>query len=175
MAYETDDVDAAYDDLDARFVVLGGPDMRQFRATGSNDDWELGESLAPDCAVIDHRPFGFGRVDRATVVAYNHTTRELRPEVRRTVDHVLDFGPNAALLVATDAGRSESGDFEVSTISVSRFDTDRRIRQIDLYDLGDLDAAWAEYQRASGSASEETIDNAVVRLVARDGRGVEPP
>ena len=166
-AFETDDADAAYDHLDARFVALGGPDMRQYRATGSNDDWELGESLAPDCTVIDHRPFGFGRVDRDAFLAYNRSTRELRPEVRRTIDHVLDFGPSAVLLVGTDAGRSDSGDFEVTTISVSRFDTDRRIRQIDLYDLADLDAARAEYQREAGSGSEQSIDNAVVRLVAQ--------
>ena len=174
-AFETDDADAAYDDLDARFVALGGPDMRRFRATGSNDDWELGESLAPDCTVIDHRPFGFGRVDRDAFLAYNRSTRELRPEVRRTIDHVLEFGPSAVLLVGTDAGRSDSGDFEVSTISVSRFDTDRRIRQIDLYDLADLDAARAEYQRDS-RVRERAVDRQR-RGPARggDGRGVGPP
>ena len=166
-AYETDDADAAYDHLDARFVALGGPDMRRYRATGSNDDWELGASLALDCTVIDHRPFGFGRLDRDAFLAYNRSTRELRPEVRRTIDHVLESGPRAALLVGTDAGHSDSGDFEVSTISVSRFDTDHRIRQIDLYDLADLDAARAEYQREAESESEQSIDNAVVRLVAQ--------
>ena len=153
-AYDTDDLDAAFDALDDRYVEQGGPDVRPFQDALARHDWDrFRRFFAESFVAIDHRRAGFGRTDRDGFVAYNRGGAELSREVRGSVDHVVVAGPTAALFVGTDVGhRDDGGTWELRVLSMSRFGVDGLITQLDLYDLDDLDAARAEYERAAAGS-----------------------
>jgi hypothetical protein len=173
ILFDPDDLDAAYDELDARFaageaarhLAMWENAQRMPRAAAMRD-WEALASLfAPDFVIEDHRLLGWGTLRSGDeYVARVRTLVDMRPDVGLRIDHVLAFDDRTVLLVATWAGSESSGMFEIPVVVVSRVapGPDGRIQRWHFYDLDQLDAARAMH-RELGTAAVARIENAATR------------
>jgi class 3 adenylate cyclase len=151
VMFDPNDLDAAYDELDARFaageaarcpVMEAGP--RTTQAVAARDWGKLASLFAPDFVIDDHRLLGWGTLRSGEeYVARVRALVELRPDVFLRINHVLALDDRGALLVSVWQGSESEGAFEIPVAVVSQFAPlpDGRITRWDLYDLDELDVA----------------------------------
>jgi len=149
IRFETDALDAAFAELDARYGA-SDPEFAQlksFTARTDERDWDaVAAFMAPDFVMHDHRPLGWETLHGGH--AWIDTMRalvELAPDVRLRIDHFSRAG-RVSLIVSTWVGTREGGAFEDQKLTVSERDEDGRFRRIDQYDLGQLDRARARFE-----------------------------
>ena len=159
-AFDPDDLDAAYDELDRRYVDQGGPDMRTPIQAQMQQDWDtFREVFAPTAIITDHRWAGLDRMDRDGFIAYNQQgPLVFGADVRPSADHVRVGGTRAMLVVGKDTGSHGGGAFEVTMVVVHQLDRAGRIDRSDLYDLEHLAEAWAHYERLVAGAAGTTVE-----------------
>jgi len=143
------DVDAAYAELDARWLEGEGrrhpavqAAMRRFADALSRRDWEaLAASLSPDLFVADHRRLGWEPLhDRAAYLTALQGLFELAPDTRMRLDHVETVA-SGFLVCAVWTGTRDGGAFEEPSLIVGEVGRDGRMRRFDEYDVEQLDAA----------------------------------
>ncbi len=160
VAFDPDDLDAAYAELDERYVageaapfvaVLAG--ARAFAAAVAARDWDsLATVLASDIVVYDHRPLGWETLHGpALLVGTWKALVELAPDVRLRIDHVMASrsGSLAAFMLL---GTHEGGAFEDYRVVVHEYDGTGQIRQHDIYRIEQLDLARARFEALTASA-----------------------
>ena len=163
-----DDLDAAFDELDERFVAGEGSSAARVVQAGIairrafvDRDWQtIAGAFRPDAVLQDHRPLGWGRI---TVDQYVDSLRglvDLVPGARLDITHVLASDPDRSLYVTTELAEGDGDVFEVPMLIVSPFDADGRIFRADTYALDQVDDAWARYH-ALGAADRG--ENAATR------------
>jgi class 3 adenylate cyclase/ketosteroid isomerase-like protein len=153
---DPDDLDAAYDELDARFAAgeaARHPTMEvgpRFTRAVAARDWEKLASLyAPDFILDDHRLLGWGTLRSGDeVVARVRALVDLRPDVVVRMNHVLALDDRGALAVVVWEGSQAEGAFEIPAIVVSQVAPmpDGRFERYHVYDLDQLEEARAMYR-----------------------------
>jgi tetratricopeptide (TPR) repeat protein len=152
---DPDDLDAAYDELDARFAAgeaARHPAMeavsRGIQAVAARDWEKLASLFTPNFVLDDHRILGWGTLHTGDeYIAAVRALVDLRPDVVMRINHVLALDDRAALLVSVAQGSESEGAFEIPLVVVSQFAPmpDGRIARWDVYDLDDLETARALY------------------------------
>lgn len=153
--FDLDDRDAAFEDLDARYLEdeADGPSLgpaRAFQAlqAGINArDWEAVWRLhTPDVVGRDHRLVSWGRLDGEEYMGSMQSIVAMADDVRLAVDHIRVSG-RATLADCRWSGTREGGAFESPFLAVSKFDAEAGIAEMHLFDPEHLDRARACYER----------------------------
>ncbi|HJQ85102.1 MAG TPA: hypothetical protein VKA21_13545 [Candidatus Binatia bacterium] len=170
VAFDPDDLDAAYAELNARYSAgEGAPYAGLFASMEPIGTFAPGfERLLPDDFTITiHRRFaGTGSsMTRDEFAAWLRvTTHDLHARQRMRLDHILRISPAAELLVGRLFGTvAGGGDFETAVVNVIAHDGTRP-HAIEAYDLDQLDVALARYDELTATATGPTrIENAATR------------
>jgi hypothetical protein len=157
---DTDDLDAAYARLEARYAAgeaAASPHvaetMRAFRAAFAARDWDaLVALMSPDLVVDDHRPLGWETVRGAnSYVQALHSLVDLAPDTRLRLDHV-EMSQRGLLWIGAWVGTREGGEYEIPWITVSEHDARGVLVRFAVYDLEQLDTARARYGELAAPA-----------------------
>lgn len=189
VAFDPDDLDAAYGELDARYAEGEAMGYEREGAASRTDallasrDWDaVAAGCAPDFVYRDHRLLGWGDTARdvAAFVEVQRVLAELAPDVRVRTDHVR-LSRRAALRQIAYVGTRDGGAFETPFLTVVETDPSGRRRSVDSYDLDQLDQARARFAEITAAAAEThfanaataTVDPVIACLVAHDWQGFE--
>jgi ketosteroid isomerase-like protein len=165
VTFDAGDLDAAYAELDARYVAgeaapfpavaAGG---RAFVAAATARDWDaLSALLAPDLVVDDHRPLGWGTLHGpVSLVDSWKALVELAPDVHVRVDHAM-VTHSVSLAVFTLLGTREGGAFEDERVVVHQYDGNGRICRHEIYSLDQLDEARARFASRAANACRASL------------------
>jgi class 3 adenylate cyclase/ketosteroid isomerase-like protein/tetratricopeptide (TPR) repeat protein len=169
--FDPDDLDAAYVELDARYDALGADSAvlrgRLHEAAINTRDWQaLGDLLAEDSVVDDHRPARLGTLrGRDGFVDLYKATIELSPDSRVRAHHRVRVGL-VQLTVVSLVGTRDGAAFENRAVVVAQFDEDGLTRHRDYYDETQLEDAFARLDALVAAAQPPALDrfaNAAVR------------
>ncbi len=176
VLFDADAVDAAYADLDARYVegeaapyaATWEAYLRNARAMATREWEQLRAAYAPDCVLEDHRPLGLPTLrSRDECVASVRAFVELRPDARSRTPHVLALTGRWSLTVTVWTGSETEGAFEIPAVAVTGFDSSGHTERVDLYDLDQLDEARARFAELTTAPRALRIENGATRSLAR--------
>jgi hypothetical protein len=154
VAFDPDDLDAAYAELEARYgageaapyAADWQATIRFFEALAARNWDPLAAIFAPGFVVEDHRPLGLlDTLSRDEYVASVRALVELRPDATFRLEHVLALDDHRVLVVARWLGGDADGMFEIPVVNAVGLGPDGA-RQYHFYDLDQLDEAWARYE-----------------------------
>ena len=171
VVFDLDQRDAATAELEARYAAGEGAGdsraalVRSFGSAFAARNWDgLAALLTQDLVVHDHRLLGWEALHGAAAyVAALRSLVELAPDTQLRIDHVV-LSERGILCVASWVGTHEGGPFEAPSVFVTELDTQGRIRRLDQYDSGQLDAARARLAELSAVPGTPTIENAATRM-----------
>ena len=173
--FDADDLDAAYDELDARFVAGEGAALaaameltRQFMAAYDARDWSIVRDLiSPSSTFHDHRLMGFGRFDRDGYLEWLAAIPELSADAKIRTRHVLASDARRGLGVLCAEGGGDER-FEIPFALVTARDDAGLTTSMDFYGLEQLDDAWARYHELAevSAPSVDVPPNAASRAFA---------
>jgi hypothetical protein len=165
--YDLDDVDAAFEELDARYLVgEAAAYARTWMAMMEVQAAYNRHEFAPttdDWVNIDHRR---GRAFApGNMIAYISATFDVAPNVKGHLEAVHRLSSFGAVVTEVVTGTSQEGfDFELREIAIFAFDGDKVCR-FEMFDEADLDAALAKFDELDRSAP--LLENASTRTWAR--------
>jgi SnoaL-like domain len=153
ITFDPDDLDAAYAELDERYLAgEAAPYARTWeaykrmgRAVAARDREQLTSVFAPDFVLEDHRRLGFPAMSRDEYVATLRALLDLRPDAAARTHHGLALDDNRVLAVSGWVGDEAEGAFDASAVVVAELGSDGIRRSMHLYELDQLDDAWARY------------------------------
>jgi class 3 adenylate cyclase/ketosteroid isomerase-like protein len=127
----------------------GIADVLTVWSTVTAQDWEhFGALVSADFEYVDHRAGGLStRRGRTDMVEFSRAFAEMMDEVELRFDDVLALTPEVLLMRERLLGRRDGGVVDVPTYIVIRFGPDGRAARSDQFDVDDLDAAWACFDR----------------------------
>lgn len=169
VAFDPDDIDAAFAELDARY--LAG------EAAAHAQTWSLVAqpfalfnrhvvaTTTPDWVNIDHRKgLHFAPGD---MISFIRSAWDVAPDIRYRVEAVHRLSKLGGLVTAAGFGASEAGfDAEWREIYLLTFDGDA-MNRCELFDVDDIGSALARFDELNRRGPQ--LDNAVTRLWARLG------
>jgi class 3 adenylate cyclase/ketosteroid isomerase-like protein len=165
--HEIDELDAAFDELDERWFATLDPDDAETyrileawtRAYSSGDEEQFGRLMADEFVLGDHRPLGFGELDRNEFMALFRSRSGTRGEAvarLRTVHHLRD-----GVMAASYGEESVGPDgahyvMDLEPVSVVR---DGRVVRSEFFESGDVEAvvARAEELVALGRRADDVV------------------
>ena len=163
VAFDLDDIDAAFAELDARYLAGEAAAYAHTwsvmaQAFAASNRRELPEFM-PDFVNIDHRRArGFAPGD---LTAYMRATWDLAPDVIAYAEAVHRLSNLGAVFTQAVSGTSQEGfEAEWREIVLATVDGDL-INRIELFDEADLDAALARFDELSRPAPR--LENAASR------------
>jgi hypothetical protein len=176
VAFDPDDLDAAYTELDARYdagegaATTGAPAcLPQFARLVARRDWDaLAATFASTVVAHDHRLVSWGTLEGP--VEYSRALRtlvDLAPDVRLRVHH-LRASAGGELFEAAWQGTRDGGPFEIPVVGVVELDAERKQRRFDLYDVDKLEQARARFAAIATSVLPNPLripPNAATRAV----------
>ncbi|HXJ34498.1 MAG TPA: nuclear transport factor 2 family protein [Candidatus Eisenbacteria bacterium] len=152
VLFDPDDLDAAYDELDARYLAGEAAPFRHARVVGAfkrtfaSRAWEaMSSSFPPDFVLVDHRPLGWGTLDGPTYLESLKVLAELAPDTRFRTDH-LWTSARGLMFVNFLHGTRDGGPFEEQRVHVYEVDGQGLGRRQDFYALDQLDEARARFE-----------------------------
>jgi ketosteroid isomerase-like protein/tetratricopeptide (TPR) repeat protein len=179
VVFDADDGDAAYAELDQRYVAGEGAPWAELidhqraltRAAGSADRAALARLLPADFTVVNYQRFG-GTGDRRNKDEYVENIRALddlgvRGELR--LDHLPHISATAAVAATTWYGTRKGGEFETSQCVVCTHDG-QRFHSWEIFDPDQLDAALARYEELTVDSTPERFANAASRTIQKFAR-----
>ncbi len=190
VSFDPDALDAAYDEIDARFIAGEGAPHAAFltafaayRRASEARDWDTVARLLPDdFSLIDRRPLvgTEAPVGRDQYLATRGRLDDLGLQGALRLDHIPRLSHTAMLAVMAWYGTVAGGDFESEYLAVCRHDG-VRMHAVELLGRGDFAAAEARFAALSTAATAPRIENAAMRSIerfqaawkARDWAGVE--
>ena len=96
VTFEHEQLEEAYDELDARYVALGGHDVGAIGRATAAQDWDaLAAQLTPDFRCVDRRVLGMAEGSLGDYLRDVQTVAALAPDNRIEVHHVLASSPLA--------------------------------------------------------------------------------
>jgi class 3 adenylate cyclase/tetratricopeptide (TPR) repeat protein/ketosteroid isomerase-like protein len=166
VAFDPDDLDAAYAELDARYAAgeaapyarIWETYLRVGPAVDARDWQRLASVFAPDFVMEDHRVLGFLPCSRDVYVASVRALLDLRPDTRFRVDHALALDERRSLTVMRWEGAERDGTFEIAGVTVCEHALDGTRRRQHVWDLDQLDAARACYDALGATVPSPRID-----------------
>jgi hypothetical protein len=154
VAFDLEDIDAAFEELDARYLVGEAAAHEHTwsfisRAYAAFNRHEL-PPTTPDWVNVDHRRgIAFAPGD---MTAYIRAGMDLAPDTRIYIETVHRLNSLGAVITQVLTGTSHDGfDAEWREIGILTFEGDL-ISRSELYDEKDLDAALARFDELDGSA-----------------------
>ena len=153
VVFDVTDVDAAFDEMDrrydARLAELGAERerwARDFRRCYEARDWAGLAALATDDLVAeDHRLVSWGTLHGGPAWAKSQETLvDLAADTRARAHHVRTC-PRGAISQVLWSGTHDGGPFEIEIVSVGLFNDAGRLARMDLYDLRQIDQAFARF------------------------------
>lgn len=188
VTFDPDDLDAAMDELDERFLAHADPAclpvlevVTTNRRAYNARDWEAFRStLADDLVLEDHRPGWFGELGRDDYVERIRALVELSADARMIISEIFRVAPHAIAGQFNIRGSDpEGGTFEIVIDVVSSL-ADGRFGRIEFFDPARRSEAVARFDELTGRRDESALMNSAVRqtlvanerLAARDLDGV---
>lgn len=176
IVFDADDLDAALDELDARYVAGEGAPYtsavefarRGLRAMNERD-WDAYRSLLhDDMVLVDHRPASLGEIHDAD--EYVRTSRALVdvvPNLRFVLAQVHAIEGDRALVLMSARGRAVDGDeIDMSYNGIFEF-PGGRISRMEGFRVEDVDLALARFHELSRARHDRSLENDAVRALAR--------
>jgi hypothetical protein len=148
VTFDDTDIDAALDELDQRHATIAGAAytnadrvVAETAATLRRLDLEAWiATMSEDFISVDHRPIGYGTIDRSGLLALIRARHELTATNTHVVAKVYGSA-RASLVVMNTSSRSvEDSQYEWSFPFVFRHDDDGRVARLDVYS----DDQWAD-------------------------------
>jgi class 3 adenylate cyclase len=167
VAFDTDDVDTAFEELEARYLAgEAAAHSRTWsaiaRMCGAYNRRETGLTTA-DSVYIDHR-LGLG-VGAGGLDAHQGSLWDVTPDLRTHIEAVHRLSELGAVLTSAVKGTSSLGfDAEWRTINVLTSDGDRLTR-CEIFDEADLDTALARFEELHPVTPR--LENAASQVVQR--------
>jgi hypothetical protein len=167
IQFDTDDIDAAFEELDARYLVGEAAAHAHTWSVIAGAYAALNRrelpATAPDCVTMDHRRgIGFAPGDMA---AYIDATLDDVPDFSIHIETVHRLNNLRAVITFTSSGTSRAGfDAEWRMIHVLTVDGDLIIGA-EAFDEADLDAALARFDELNRRAPQ--LENAASQLADR--------
>jgi ketosteroid isomerase-like protein len=182
--FDADDVDGAFAALDDMFArgeaapfAERWTNIRRFaRRYGRIDVEEHARGIADDYVLVDHRPLGWGRLDKAGYLEQLWIINDLSPDAVSRIDHVPGLCGRATFVVTTTIGTAGSGDYEIPVASIAEYDDDGYLARSDYYVLDQLDEARARYHELAvvpPNRATRVVARHDAAFAARDHEGVE--
>jgi class 3 adenylate cyclase/ketosteroid isomerase-like protein/tetratricopeptide (TPR) repeat protein len=174
VLFEPEDIAAAYDELEARFLageaakfplVGGGLESSRFFR---DRDWEaFAQGYAPGFLYRDHRRLGVGDMldGREALVELLQATVKLAPDAHYRDDHVR-LSARGILRQTALVGTRDGGVFENPMLGVFEANGQGRIARLDTFDVEDFDGALARFHELSAPASSPCATNLATRSAA---------
>ncbi|WP_308208590.1 BTAD domain-containing putative transcriptional regulator [Mycolicibacterium fortuitum] len=166
VAFDPDDLDAAFEELDARY--LAG------EAAAYADTWSVitegyaalnrheAPLVTPDFVNVDHRPgvaFTSGELLR-----YLNASWEVSPDLKGHIETVHRLNKLGAVITHAAYGCSHEG-FDAEWREVALFTVDGVVSRCEMYDESDLDAALAKFDELTQEAPP--LENTASRVCAQ--------
>ena len=147
-AFNPDDLGAAYDALNVRYVELGGgPYSASLSKAFDARDWDaFASAFHPECTIGDFRTAGWGLIDRDTFVEYQRSVVELAPDAHMWNDHLRSRG-SAVISTGRAFGTQDGGPWEIAYVTVGVVHPDGRLQYAEVYELSDTAVAFAAIRR----------------------------
>nr|WP_197515068.1 AAA family ATPase [Mycobacterium sp. 1245805.9] len=170
VIFDLDDVDAAFAELDARYLAGEAADHAQTWSpiTGACAAFNRHElpATTPDSIYIDHRPVV--TVAAVDLDEFTRATWDLAPSVRIYIEAVHSLSDLGAVVTLTARGSSENGfDAEWRMVDIFTVDGDL-ISRNELFDEADLEAALATFDQLEGPVSRLENDATRARMRTAD-------
>jgi class 3 adenylate cyclase/tetratricopeptide (TPR) repeat protein len=178
VAFDVADLDAAYAELDARYVAGEGAPwatllasgQELLRVAGAPDPAALARLLPADFTVLTHRRIASvgNRMTRDEYLASISAIERMGVRGRIRVDH-FRISEHAAIADSTWTGIRDGGAFELANVIVLRHDG-RRVLHLELFDDDQLDAALARFAELSARVEQtRLLENDATRSADRTG------
>jgi hypothetical protein len=174
--FDEDDLDAAMDELAARYAAGEGAahanlievNRAWIRALNSHDHEAVRTLAAPDFEYIDHRPFGAPSLDLDSFIEWQEGYRDI-DNVVVVVD--MRFRDQVSLTTVLNRARDvDGGEILWPFYMVGVSDPDGRARVAEAFAAEDGDAALARFDELAAGAVDArhpSIENAATRIVPR--------
>ena len=173
--FDDDDLDAALDELDERYLAGEGAEheypvrrLGDFRTAQAGLDWDAVEALvADDFRFVDHRPMGLPENDRAGYVGVMRASEEQTPGVRM-IHRSLDVLGDVVLSRTGRVGATPDGlEYEWEQIAVMVW-AGGLLRRVELFPVTDGAAARTRFEElARRGRITPYVDNRLVRIGVR--------
>ena len=167
IAFEPNDIDAAFEELDARYLAGEAAAHPQTWSViagiyAAIDRHEL-PATTPDWINIDHRPLAMFKA--GDLAAYLGATWDLTPDIRDRIEAVHRLSDLGAVVTYAAHGTSQQGvNAEWRGISLLTVEGDL-INRCEIFDDQDIDAALARFDELDRPAP--VLENAATRAWAR--------
>ena len=176
VIFDLDDVDAAFAELDERFVAGEGAvaaDLLHlsdgfFQAANARDVHALRALMTEDFAVVDHRLAGLGEITgrEAWLAAFREFIKLLPASTSRLVS-IPAVGPGIAFGALVDTGvNDEGGEVELAYYLVWQ-ERDGLLALLEAFALEDLHAARARFDELGPRLDVAVLENSCVRINRR--------
>jgi hypothetical protein len=170
VAFEPEQEDAAYAELDRRAIELGGPGVRlAVRVTsayGNGDVAFLRECCLPDAVIVDHRPALFGAHGLEEFLERTSSLLALTASTKlRIIEIPISTASGVVSRLRTTGLTADGGLFESERWSVAMI-RDGRLERLELFSAdarGEAEARFRELARGPDGPSPTTASR-------RDGR-----
>ncbi|MEA3056988.1 MAG: hypothetical protein QOD30_2420, partial [Actinomycetota bacterium] len=107
-------------------------------------DWDgLGDLYAHDFVAVEHQVGGFEIRGRAAMVAWTRNLVESAEHLDARFTDVYAVRPDAALVRWDVSGVHGGGPVDSPRVIAARFGVDGRMTRFDVFDIDEIDAAWA--------------------------------
>ena len=164
--FDLDDIDAAFEELDARYLAGEAAEYAQTWSVIANSraTFQRGESAATtqDWVITDHQPVS-AMVDTDNMAAYVHAVWDTTPDLVIRTEAVHRLSSRAAVITQTACGTSREGfDAEWRYIMLLTVIGDR-ISRNEVFDEVDLDAALARFEELCPTTPQ--LENAASRAI----------
>jgi hypothetical protein len=165
VLFDVDDIDAAFEELDARYLVGEAAAHVQTWSviTDGFAAFKRHELPAAEWVTVDHRPLV--TIDASDLTANIRATWDLMPDISIHIEAVHRLSGFGAVFTVTANGTSPQGfDAEWRMIQLLTVEGDRTNRR-ELFDEADLDAALARFEELHPQTPR--LENAASHLVER--------
>ncbi len=167
--YDVDDIDAAFEELDARYLAgEAAAHSREWSTIAGSyaaiSRHEL-PAATPDWVSVDRRRLVTSAIEPGDLTAYIDAGWKLTPQFRIYIEAVHRLSERGAVVTHKASGTSQDGfDAEWRTIDVLTLDGDL-LDRCELFDDSDLEAALARFDELSRPVP--ALENASTRLWGR--------
>ena len=167
VAFDLDDVDAAFEELDARYLAGEAAAHAQTWSVISRGNAAANRNarlpMTPDSSMIDHRLRTTLNADGIT--AYIRATWDLTPELHMFIESVHRLNDVGTVVTHASHGTSQD-DFEAEWRQITLFTVDGDLcNRCEIFDEADLDAALARFDELQPQARR--VENAASQVTER--------
>ncbi|MEY2567023.1 MAG: hypothetical protein QOE35_1552 [Actinomycetota bacterium] len=174
-AFDPDDLDAAFAELDRRFAASLPAPLQRTWAVGTGfleayntRAWDaLAGLLHPDFIALDRRPAGFGELDAQGFVDWARSLVSMAPDIRLSAADVPFLGEDGlAARVLSRGSVSGGGEFELDRVTRVAV-RDGKLLRLEFFPLEDLEVAVRGQEPNAAALAPVLLENEETRTLER--------